>query len=166
MVTERNQTLGGEHVIEYADTELQCCTPEIYIVINQCCLNKFSLKICAGYTLKLGACFDLKSRHCDPDNISLAHHWDSAPIAVQRDFRYYHQQSLSIGQSCAKTMTQVISFDLVRTCCGRDRYPTLQMKPLRPKRGGLLPITQVICDGAGFEPKAIGAGSTRTLHVR
>lgn len=32
MVTDGNQISGGKHAIEYTDTELQCCTSEIYMM--------------------------------------------------------------------------------------------------------------------------------------
>lgn len=33
MVTNGNQTFGGEHAIEYINTELKYCTPEIYVTL-------------------------------------------------------------------------------------------------------------------------------------
>lgn len=33
MVMEEDQSLGGEHSMEYTDIVLQSCTPEIYIVL-------------------------------------------------------------------------------------------------------------------------------------
>lgn len=32
IVMNENETLGGEHKMEYTDIKLQCCIPKIYIM--------------------------------------------------------------------------------------------------------------------------------------
>lgn len=108
-----------------------------------------------GKSLNLSPVLILNPFNTIPITLPLTDHWDLFLLLLTVAIIIVTSSHWALVRNCTKNMTLMISFDLVRTPEVGTGTPLYRWNNWGLESWAHLPITQVIGDGAGFEPRAI-----------